>query len=70
MLYLILSIIFVSWWALSYKIAFRKNCSTLGVITAAYGTAFILVLLWKLSDDAMDGHSHSSVYSFSLFGMD
>lgn len=48
MLYLILSVMLASWWALSYKIAFRKNCSTLGVMTVAYGTAFILALLWKL----------------------
>lgn len=48
MLYLILSIMFSSWWGFSYKIAFRKNCSVLGVITVAYGMAFILVLLWEL----------------------
>jgi len=48
MFYLILCIIFTSWWALSYKIALRKGCSPLGVVTTACGTATILALFWQL----------------------
>ncbi len=48
MFYLILSIIFTSWWALSYKIALGRKCSPTGVITVASGTATSLALLWKL----------------------
>ncbi len=48
MFYLFLSIIFTSWWALSYKIALKRNCSSSGVIVTALGTATILTLLWQL----------------------
>ena len=48
MLYLIISVFFTSWWALSYKIAFKKNCSPIGVMTVAFGTAAVLALLWNL----------------------
>ena len=49
MFYLFLSIIFTSWWALSYKLALKRNCSSLGVIATAFGTATALTLLWKLA---------------------
>lgn len=48
MLYLILSMIFSSWWALSYKIALRARCSPTAVITVACAAATSLVFLWKL----------------------
>ena len=48
MFYLFLSIIFTSWWALSYKLALKRNCSSLGVILTAFGTATLLTFLWKL----------------------
>ena len=49
MFYLFLSIIFTSWWALSYKLALKRNCSSLGVIVTAFGTATALTFLWKLA---------------------
>jgi len=49
MFYLFLSIIFTSWWALSYKLALKRNCSSLGVIVTALGTATALTFLWKLA---------------------
>ena len=48
MFYLVLSIIFNSWWALSYKIAINKGSSASGMTTVACGTAFIFLLFWKL----------------------
>ena len=48
MSYLILAIIFTSWWALSYKIALGRKCSPTSVITVVCGTAASLALLWQV----------------------
>ena len=61
MFYLFLSMVFTSWWALSYKIALKRKCSSLGVMTAAFGMAAVLTFLWKLITFSFQFNSLSAI---------